>query len=263
MKIRLLYLCIIIVCSSTGFAHEFWLDPVSFFSSNACVRFRVGEHFNGINWIGNFEKVRMLEVLNHTDRSTTNAQQMLPHAGDSLQFNLPFTGSQLLVFNSSNSYLELPAKAFNAYLLEDGLTDIADWRKANGQDTTPSREYYQRSVKTLLQNGKQLTPCNFPTELPLDIVPLQHPYSLSKVGNITFQVYFQQRLLKQALIRTWHISSNGKLTAGSIAMTDGSFTLPVTPDGKWMVSLVKMVPNKADNKADWQSYWGSFTWGYY
>ena len=37
----------------------------------------------------------------------------------------------------------------------------------------------------------------------------------------------------------------------------------VSNDPDWMVSLVKMVPNKADDKADWQSYWGSFTWGYY
>jgi len=263
MKKILLSVFAFVLFSTAGFAHEFWLDPVSFFSKNACVRFRVGEHFSGNNWSGNFEKVRLLEVLNHTDRSTTNAQQMLPNQGDSLQFSLPFTGTQLLVYNGSNSYIELPASEFNAYLQEDGLTDIAAWRKANGQDTARSREYYQRSVKTLLQNGTQLTPCNYPTELPLDIVPLQHPYSLTKAGSISFQVYFQQRLLKQALIRTWHISSSGKLTAGSIAMTDGSFTLPVTPDGKWMVSLVKMVPNKADDKADWQSYWGSFTWGYY
>ncbi len=141
MKKRWLSLWVFMLLSTASFAHEFWLDPVSFFSKNACVRFRVGEHFSGENWTGNFEKVRLLEVLNQTDRSTTNAQQMLPNSGDSLQFSLPFTGTQLLVYNGNNSYIELPANEFNAYLKEDVLTDIAAWRKTNGQDTARSREY--------------------------------------------------------------------------------------------------------------------------
>ena len=99
MKRTLAMLVVLLLAATASMAHEFWLDPVSFFSKNACVRFRVGEHFNGINWTGNFEKVRLLEVLNHTDRSTTQIQQMLPHAGDSLQFSLPFAGSQLLILD--------------------------------------------------------------------------------------------------------------------------------------------------------------------
>lgn len=244
------------------FAHEFWLDPISFFKPKSCVRFRVGEHFAGENWVGDFNKVKLLEVVNFESRSTTDAQTMLPNKGDSLHFDLPFAGTQALLFNSTNSYIELEASKFNAYLAEDGLNDIAAWRKHNGKDTAMGKEYYERSVKVLLQNGDKKTPVNFPTALPLDIVPLTNPYDIKGKTDISFRVYFKQRPLAKGEIKTWHIK-NGKLEAGSIQMTDGSFTLPVSPEGKWMISLVKMVPNDADSKADWQSYWSSITWGYY
>lgn len=243
-------------------AHEFWLDPISFFSTKACVRFKVGEHFSGENWNGDYQKVKLLEMVNHSERSITNAQQMLPNEGDSLQFVLPFIGTQILVYNGVNSFISQDAKAFNEYLKEDGLTEVLEERRSKGMDTAMGREYYQRSAKTLLQNGSLKTPCNFPTELPLDIVPLQHPYSITTPTTLSFQVFFQQRPLQKALIRTWHLL-DGKLTAGSIEMTNSTFELPVLPKGKWMVSLVKMVPNSIDDQADWQSYWGSLTWGYY
>jgi uncharacterized GH25 family protein len=259
---RHLIVSFIACVSLPTFAHEFWLDPVSFFKPKSCVRFKVGEHFFGENWSGDFNKVKLLEVVNHEDRSTTNPQQMLPKPGDSLQFNLPFTGTQALIFNSTNSFIELDAVKFNEYLIEDGLAEIAAWRKQNGLDTTKGKEYYQRSTKVLLQNGDKTTPVNFPTALPLDIVPLTNPYELKSKTDISFRVYFMQRPLAKGEIKTWHVYK-GKLEAASITMTDGSFTLPVTPEGKWMVSVVKMVPNDADTKADWQSYWGSITWGYY
>jgi len=186
----------------------------------------------------------------------------LPKPGDLFALDLPFAGTQSRIFNSTNSFIELEAEKFNAYLEEDGLYDIAAWRKQNGLDTAIGKEYYQRNVKVLLQNGDKKTPVNFPTALPLDIVPLTNPYAIKTTTDISFRVYFKQRPLAKGEIKTWHIS-NGKLETGSINMTDGSFTIPVSPDGKWMVSLVKMVPNEADSHADWQSYWSSLTWGYY
>ncbi len=259
---RLTFSIVILFISSQIFAHEFWLDPVSFFKQKSCVRFRVGEHFTGENWAGDFNKVQLLEVVNFESRSTTDAKTMLPNKGDSLQFDLPFLGTQALIFNSTNSYIELEATKFNEYLAEDGLNDVATWRKQNGLDTAMGKEYYQRSVKVLLQQGDKKTPVNFPTALPLDIVPLTNPYDIKQTTNISFRVYFKQRPLAKGEIKTWHIN-NGKLEAGTIQMTDGSFALPVSPEGKWMISLVKMVPNEADTKADWQSYWSSITWGYF
>lgn len=44
---------------------------------------------------------------------------------------------------------------------------------------------------------------------------------------------------------------------------NGEISFKAEPFGKWMISTVKMVRLQDDAKAQWQSYWGSVTWGYY
>ncbi|MCU0333469.1 MAG: DUF4198 domain-containing protein [Chitinophagaceae bacterium] len=259
---RMLLAAVGLLLLTTAEAHEFWLEPIRFSGKTFVVRFRVGEHFAGDNWKGDFNKVRLLSLLNHQQANALPAATLLPAAGDSLRLQAPLDGTQTLIYNGTNTYIELAPAAFAAYLQEDGLTDVLAWRKEQGKDSTVGREYYQRSVKTLLQNGRTLHPVNYPTELPLDIVPLQNPYGLQKSGTVAFNVFFKQRPLPQAMVKVWHRSSRGVVKSYDLPMTNGRVEVPVTTDGRWMISLVKMVPHTADQTADWQSYWASITWGY-
>ena len=43
---------------------------------------------------------------------------------------------------------------------------------------------------------------------------------------------------------------------------NGEIVFRVTTKGKWMISTVKMERLIDNPVADWQSYWGSLTWGY-
>jgi uncharacterized GH25 family protein len=42
----------------------------------------------------------------------------------------------------------------------------------------------------------------------------------------------------------------------------GEIVFPVSTNGKWMISTVKMERLLDNPICDWQSYWGSLTWGY-
>jgi uncharacterized GH25 family protein len=44
--------------------------------------------------------------------------------------------------------------------------------------------------------------------------------------------------------------------------SQGEIAFPVNTSGKWMISMVKMERLFDNPVADWQSYWGSLTWGY-
>ncbi|MFX4462403.1 hypothetical protein ABTA61_19380, partial [Acinetobacter baumannii] len=73
----------------------------------------------------------------------------------------------MIYFNSTNSFISLDPKKFNAYLEEDGLQYIKAERKKYNEENKNSNEYYQRSVKTILQVGNTLTDaCTKPTSLP-------------------------------------------------------------------------------------------------
>lgn len=250
------------LASICALAHEFWLDPISFRVKEVWVRFKVGEHFLGDNWKGNAEKVQLLALI-YLNQHIKIAPSSLKSQGDSIKIKLPFEGTHTLIFNSTNSFIELLSTKFNEYLKEDGLDNIALWRHQHGQDSTAGREYYQRSVKTLLQNGGKTTNVSQKTNLPLDIVPLINPYDFKKQQRINFMVYFKQQLLQEGLIRVWHKNKEGQVTESAINMKNGTFSIDATPQGQWMVSMVHMTPNNADQQADWQSFWGSVSWGYF
>ena len=65
------------------------------------------------------------------------------------------------------------------------------------------------------------------------------------------------------MVKVWHklddkVSENDYTTD-----SDGEIKFFLPTEGEWMVSCVKMVKLQNDAKADWQSYRGSLTWGYY
>lgn len=260
-----------IFCVFSVSAHEFWLQPDKFIykkGEKANIRFLVGENFEGDNWTGNRSKVNFLSLIQNgikTDLSSTLSN----NKGDSLQFTLPQDGTAMIVYSGLNSSIEIEAGKFNAYLEEDGLKEAIEYRNQHNETDSMGRELYQRSVKTILQVGKKYdSTCKMPTELPLDIIPMENPYRIRKEQEITVSILFHKEPLANTLIKIWQ-RENNKTTKKEM-MTDefGLASFPVRPSGRWMVSVVKMIRLQNEPKANprdaghWQSYWGSCTWGY-
>jgi uncharacterized GH25 family protein len=244
-------------------AHEFWLDPQQFFfeeNSRANIRFSVGEGFKGENWKGNKERVIQLKHLTPTGETIDIKDSLGMQVGDSLQLLLANAGTHTILFNSANSFISLEPKKFDEYLTEDGLGYIRAQRKAFGEENKKSNEYYQRSVKTIVQVGKPITnACTKPTSLPLDIIPQENPYAKKNSSKLGFQLLFRNTPLKNYLVKIWVKSRNSR--AGMTELTtdaNGRFYIP-TRKGITMVSAVYMERISKDEKAQWQSYWGSCT----
>ena len=100
------------------------------------------------------------------------------------------------------------------------------------------------------------------TSLPIDIIPEENPYSLRDGEKLKVRIFFEKKPLANTLVRVWH--RNNDQTVKRELRTDekGEIEFPVFVYGRWMVSTVKMLRLHDDPKADWQSYWGSLTWGY-
>src|SRR5436190_11825335 len=90
-------------------AHEFWLNPKKFIykrTEKVDIRFLVGENFEGENWQGNNERIRSLKIYyggvsDDLSRSITDA------AGDSIEYSMLDEGTNLIAFNSNNSFIEM------------------------------------------------------------------------------------------------------------------------------------------------------------
>jgi len=248
-------------------AHEFWIQPNKFMykrGETINLRFLVGTNFTGQNWTGNKDKVNSMRLYFANAVDSHFEENFTDKKGDSIQFAIYEEGTAMVTMNTKNSFIELGAKEFNAYLQEEGLTEAIDWRKKNGDTLKKGTEKYQRSVKTIFQVGKNKTHIHKKrTDLPLDIIPDENPYALAKDGKIKLRVVFQGNALKKTKIKVWH-KANNKVNVEDYETNDeGEVKIFVALNGRWMVSCVKMIRTENDDAAEWQSHWGTLTWGYY
>ena len=247
--------------------HEFWIQPDKFIYKHAepvNIKFLVGENFTGENWTDDKDKINSLRLYfeNITDENVDD--NFGKNKGDSLQIAMLDEGTVMVTLNTTNSFIDLDAAKFNDYLKEDGLTEALEYREKNGDTAKNGRENYQRSVKTIFQVGSKYTNVyKQRTNLPLDIIPADHPYAISKDGNFKVKLLFLGERLTNTKVRVWH-KLDDKISQQEYRTDDeGEIKFFVSPEGEWMVSCVKMVRLEDDPRSEWQSYWGSLTWGYY
>ena len=246
-------------------SHEFWLSPDKFIyqrTEKTTIRFLVGENFEGENWKGNNEKIQSLKLY-YGGVSDDLTKYIGNQEGDSLEMMILDEGINVVAYNSKNSFIQLEGKKFNDYLQEDGISDALEFRRENNELDGIGREQYQRCAKTIFQVGK-ITDKTFSvnTNLPLEIIPLSNPYLVKKNDSLAAKIIFQNNPLANYVIKIWHRDNDSTIQIEMLTNENGEIKFPVSPSGKWMISLVKMERLIKNDKADWQSYWGSLTWGY-
>jgi uncharacterized GH25 family protein len=232
-------------------SHEFWLNPEKFIykrTDKVNIRFMVGENFDGDNWKGNKEKIRTLKIY-YGGVSDDLSPFITEVEGDSIEYVMVDEGTNLIAFNSNNSFINIEPGKFNEYLEEDGLLNAL--------------EYYQRCAKTLIQVGdvKDQT-SGIATALPIDIIPSANPYQLKNKDIFRAKIFYKGSPLANALVNIWHRNKNETKKIEQRSDANGEIAFPVSLSGKWMISTVKMERLFDNPVADWQSYWGSLTWGY-
>ncbi|MEZ0487766.1 DUF4198 domain-containing protein [Fibrella aquatica] len=257
-------------------AHEFWLLPGTFFAEPGQVvpiEVLVGEYFNGERSEG--KKNRLIQYAHWVNGTKTDLSPSLTggHYGI-VPLKIATPGTHLIAFANTNKQLSMRADSFLLYLQEEGLDHVIQLRQKSGEAQTRSREVYRRCVKTLIQAGA-VTPADqtyaLDTGMPLEIIPVRNPYAVRAGQSADFRVLFDHKPLRNALVRYWNRPAGGPKTAPDSKpaglseehlRTDAngrvSFRLK---KGQNMVSLVHMVPTTDTTEADWQSFWGSLTFG--
>ena len=260
----------LMIISLVVIAHEFWLQPQQYHfkkDETATIKFKVGENFTGDNWVGNNSKINQLIHYTPSNKQIDIAALVSNNKGDSIQLKLTEEGTHMVIYNSKNSFINLTPAKFNPYLKEDGLDEVIAYRKLHNEENINGKEYYQRSVKTVLQVGTITTnETTQPTALPLDVIPDENIYNLGYQGKnpiVKFTVLFKRKPLVNKLIKLWHKTGNKKTELTDLRTNNlGKISAKIILSGSWMISCVHMERNTVDTTADWQSYWSSLTFGY-
>ncbi len=261
MTLRFLRVLSVLAAISTASAHECWLVPDDFTlakGDSAVLRLKVGMNLAGEPRTFTPERVTRLRhhnaagVIDLTRGATAEETWPVP---------LFTAGTHVFAFYSQPSLITIEAAKFNAYLTEEGLDTILAARAAAGTTDQPGRERYLRCNKTLVHVGDATDNAwNVSTEQRLEITPLSDPATLTAGADFSIRLRFDGEPVAGALVRAWHRDDAGELTllpARTDAKGFARFTLPAA--GMWMVSVVHMIALTGDAEADWESYWGNFT----
>ncbi|WP_287127573.1 DUF4198 domain-containing protein [Candidatus Cyanaurora vandensis] len=237
-------------------AHDYWLQPTTF-------RPQVGQPFQVHLYLGDnifnpdeerpYEKARTPALTLFARSGPQDLRPTTPDGQKPLsRLNLTEPGTYVLALDRSPSTITLANKKFNAYLKEEGLTDIQA-----GRAKVSGRERYSRNLKTILQVGEVVDDLPLtPLGQTLELVPQQHPATLLPQEPLTVQALFEGKALPNRQIVA--VQGQGKQQTRQVARTDalGKATFRLDRSGPWVIRLVHMRSCQQDcQKIDWESYW--------
>ncbi len=244
-------------------AHEFWLQPKKYrykIGEEVKVDFMVGEDFTGEFWDLARHKTEKIELY-RLNGVKDLGKDVKPTKGNNLVVKVDVEGTYLFAMQSNAAYLEMEANAFNDYLKEDGLDEMLEVRKKLNQLEKPSKEFYTRYAKLLVQAGeKKDDTFNKKVGFRYEIVPDQNPYTLKSGDYLSCKVFFEGKLVPHALVKVWSKINDTTFLQNIYTERDGSIRFPISTSGEWMVSSVKMIQSEKAG-AEYHSLWASLVFG--
>lgn len=257
---------LILFASATAFSHEYWFEANNFF-------LRVGEAtsirlFAGSELRSESEMPFQASKTNSFQMFTPNGTfDMRTMAEDErkpvVNFSADQAGTYVLAMERGWSYIGLDADKFEEYLNEDGMQYIVEERKRLGETKKQGRERYSRYIKTMVQVGANRTG-NAKSRYGgrLEIVALDNPYSKKAGETMQFQVYFNGAPLASKTVFADNRDGDATSTMKLITDKDGKVSVKLDRKGIWLIRLVFMQRClRACGDADWESFWGSLSFG--
>lgn len=259
-------LCALLLYSSllplSAAAHEFWLRPEQHhlaLNQPTTISLRVGEGFEG-ELVG-FGLAVVRSMRHHHLGGSQELLSLVPPRAEA-GFSLAFAqaGTHLLALDTHSFDVELPAVEFERYLREEGLERVIVLRQARSASSQPGRERYRRHLKALWLVDQQTDATySLRTGQTLEIVPLADPHLAGPTQPLPVQVLHHGQPLKGALLKAWHRDTGSLLTQQVRTDDEGQARVDVPANGRWMLSVVHMVPATDSPRFDWDSHWASLT----
>ena len=258
---------LVLAVAAVAAAHDLFLRPRSFFAApGAQVRVDVlNGTFNKSEAAVAFSRLSDLRVVGPSGTTKLDSTAWRTH-GDSTDLNWTAgpAGTYLVGASVSPRELTLTADQFNAYLKEDGISDVLEARRKSGELTKPARERYAKNVKALVQVGDARTP-SFATVLghPAELVPLENPYALRAGATLRVRALVDGSPGANQIVLVGGVGSDGKRIAETSMRTgpDGVAAVSLTKAGDWYVKFIQMVKVTGDPAIDYRSKWATLTFG--
>lgn len=244
-------------------AHDYWIEASRFqlsIGGRVLLYLRVGEQFDGKPSAFPTERVKRFRIDGSTQQRPVAQLQRDPAGISQVQE----VGLQVVSFENTPSYIEIPAERFNSYLRSEGLEAVLTARQKAGASDKPGKEAYSRCAKALLWVGDD-KPAeagshhhNKPVGLTLEILPEENPYRMKAPASLAVQLLYEGQPMAGVLVMALNKSAPHevqRIRSGP----DGRAEFNLHRSGLWLVKALHMVPVEAQAREDWRSYWASLT----
>jgi uncharacterized GH25 family protein len=263
MERKAFVLLLILLVSSLTDAQEFWMQPTRFRfqpGETIAVAFSIGENFIRTPWVFDATKIEVLR-WSHRGGEVDLRDKVIEGTGGNLTIeNLP-EGTHLISLQSAPYSVTMDKTSFDQYLQEEGLDDIIFSRKKSAPLPDSVVNSYTHHCKLLLQSGRK-TDEIFSKELglPVEIVPLENPYSLKIGDRLQFKILYKGQPLFGARVKILNRYNNRTTIQNIYTQKDGIIETTLSNNGNWLVGCVKMIPSK-ETKGEYKSYRTTLVFG--
>ncbi|MEM9493612.1 MAG: DUF4198 domain-containing protein, partial [Myxococcota bacterium] len=234
-----LALALLIGSASYSFAHDFWTQP-SHFTVTA------GQPLNVRLYVGHGDdRDEVPRMARHLERFEVHGPDGVTQVAGRLnrapagRVRLNEPAIYTVLYQSKHMYTELAAKKFEAYLREEGLSDVIAERERRGETRRSGKESYARYNKALVRVDGGSAGYDRKLGLPLEITPLADPFTRRPGQTLAFDVEFDGQPLSGITVE---LVSLTKLDQKYRATTDprGRVQFQIPHRGAWMVTATHM-----------------------
>jgi hypothetical protein len=267
---RKLTFVLALAIAANASAHDLWLQPSSFSAGPGAevpLSILVGHGSNREHWGLRSDLIRLLRSRGPDGRMTNLMPLIGPDsAAQSVDVRFAQPGTHLIAMETRHSQSDLPARRFNEYLVEEGLTPAIVHRERTGANGRPGREIYSRRAKSLIQIGRPdprvVSPATSPLGFSLEIVPERDPYQLGPGQDLPVRIIFEGRPLPAALVKLTNLDADEKPVATRRSDGAGRARFAIPRTGRWLITVVWTKPITGNANADYETTFSSLTFGY-
>lgn len=178
-----------------------------------------------------------------------------------VRFTTGAAGTYLVGVSVKPRELALKGTEFNAYLKEEGITDMLAERTRTGALNDSTRERYAKHVKAVFQVGDDITD-QYATVLgyPAEIVPMENPYRLKAGSSLRVRCLVQGISVQGVTVLAGGLTPQGRIIKEVGVTTDASgiAAIPLSSPGRWYVKFIRM-KRSTEGKLTHESQWATLT----
>jgi uncharacterized GH25 family protein len=263
MKVRIvaLYLCVASLMPLS--AHDLYIMPESFQvnpGQDLAVELHNGDAFpdsEGPPAAERLENTRMIAKGGRVDLKDFHEQNR--SLVTQVSIGDAAAGSLILTASLSAKSRDYDAKKFQAYLEEEGLAVVSNYRQAHSEQDKPVKELYSKYAKALIVNGNSSDLSTKPAGLKVEIVPTIDPATLKPGASMPVQILFEGKPASGLTVdTTWTTGEPGKASVVGHTDSNGRVSIPLQ-NGKCRITTGYSQRYRDQAVANWETFFATLT----